>query len=104
MPGVTKQQIAKAKEWDLLSYLMVHEPEELKKSGPEEYRTKTHDSLVISNGKWHWFSRNIGGRSALDYLIKVRGEDFITAVNHLYHGTPSPSLFQPVEKKKSGKK
>ena len=34
MPGVTKQQIAKAKEWDLLSYLMVHEPEELKKSGP----------------------------------------------------------------------
>ena len=51
MPGVTKQQIAKAKKWDLLSYLMVHEPEELKKSGPEEYRTKTHDSLVISNGK-----------------------------------------------------
>ena len=99
MPGVTKQQIAKAKEWDLLSYLMVHEPEELKKSGPEEYRTKTHDSLVISNGKWHWFSRNIGGRSALDYLIKVRGEDFITAVNHLCQGTPSPSLFQPVEKK-----
>ncbi|RRD94488.1 topoisomerase, partial [Bacillus licheniformis] len=99
MPGVTKQQIAKAKEWDLLSYLMVHEPEELKKSGPEEYRTKTHDSLVISNGKWHWFSRNIGGRSALDYLIKVRGEDFITAVNHLCQGIPSPSLFQPVEKK-----
>ena len=33
MPRVTKQQIAKAKEWDLLSYLMVHEPEELKKIG-----------------------------------------------------------------------
>ena len=47
-----KINLEEAKEWDLLSYLMVHEPEELKKSGPEEYRTKTHDSLVISNGKW----------------------------------------------------
>lgn len=99
MPGVTEQQIAKAKKWDLLSYLMVHEPEELKKSSLEEYRAKTHDSLVIRNGNWHWFSRNIGGRSALDYLIKVRGEDFITAVNYLCQGIPSPSLFQPVEKK-----
>ena len=102
MPGVTKQQIAK--EWDLLSYLMVHEPEELKKSGPEEYRTKTHDSLVISNGKWHWFSRNIGGRSALDYLIKVRGEDFITAVNHLCQGTPFSFLVSAGrEKRKAGR-
>lgn len=54
---------------------------------------------MISNGNWHWFSRNIGVRSALDYLIKVRGEDFITAVNYLCQGIPSPSLFQPVEKK-----
>lgn len=80
MAGVTKEQIAKAKEWDLLSYLQAYEPQELKKSGPREYCTRTHDSLKISNGKWMWWSRGIGGRSAVDYLIKVRGYTFMEAV------------------------
>ena len=74
MPGVTKEQIAQAKEWDLLSYLQTYEPHELKRCGPHEYCTKTHDSLKISNGKWCWNSRGIGGRTA--YLIKVRGKAY----------------------------
>ena len=45
MPRVTKEQIAKAREWDLLSYLQAYEPHELKRSGLNEYCTKTHDSL-----------------------------------------------------------
>lgn len=43
----------------------------------------THDSLKISNGKWNWHSRGIGGKTALDYLIKVRGMDFVSAVETL---------------------
>lgn len=82
MPGVTKEQIAQAKEWDLLSYLQRHEPEELKRCG-KEYGTVSHGSLRISNGKWHWHSRGIGGRTALDYLIKVRGMGFVEAVERL---------------------
>jgi hypothetical protein len=39
--------------------------------------------LKISNGKFHWFSRNVGGYSALDFLVKVRGMGFIDAVRHL---------------------
>ena len=27
-----------------------------------------------------WWSRGIGGKSALDYLIKVKGLDFVEAV------------------------
>ncbi|NCE66433.1 DUF3991 domain-containing protein [Pseudoflavonifractor sp. 524-17] len=81
--GVTKAQIAKAKEWDLLSYLQTYEPQELKRCGPREYCTRTHDSLKISNGKWCWNSRGIGGRTALDYLLKVRGMDFVDAVETL---------------------
>ena len=77
MPGVTKEQIARAKEWDLLSYLQTYEPQELQKCGGREYRTMPHDSLKISNGKWNWHSRGIGGRTALDYLVKVRGMDFV---------------------------
>ena len=43
------------------------------------YCTREHDSLRISNGKWCWFSQGIGGRSALDYLIKVKGIPFTQA-------------------------
>ena len=83
MSGVTEEQITKAKEWDLLSYLQAYDPHELKRCGPREYCTRTHDSLKISNGKWCWNSRGIGGRTALDYLIKVRGMDFSEAVETL---------------------
>ena len=89
--NVTKEQIEQAKEWDLLSYLQRYEPDELKRSGPNEYCTKTHDSLKISNGKWNWHSREIGGRTALDYLIKVRGLDFVEAVETLC-GSRAPPL------------
>ncbi len=91
MPCVSKEQIARAKEWDVLSYLQTFEPQELQRSGAHEYCTKTHDSLKISNGKWCWNSRGIGGRTALDYLIKVRGMDFVDAVETLCgHRSPPP--------------
>ena len=95
MPGVTKEQIEKAKEWDLLSYLQTYEPAELKKCGPHEYCTVTHDSLKISNGMWCWNSRGIGGRTALDYLIKVRGLSFVQAVETLCGNCPPPEAERP---------
>ena len=101
MPGVTKEQIEKAKEWNLLSYLETYEPQELKRCGPHEYCTRTHDSLKISNGKWCWNSRGIGGRTALDYLIKVRGMDFVGAVETLcgYRAPPPQERPQPKPQK-----
>jgi len=80
---VTREQIEQAKQMDLLSYLQEYEPDELVQINPNTYSTRTHDSLKISNGKWCWWSRGIGGRSALDYLIKVRGMEFVEAVQHL---------------------
>lgn len=80
MPYVTPEQIERAKQMDLLTYLQHCEPQELVRFSGNVYTTRTHDSLKISNGKWYWWSRNIGGRSALDYLIKVRGMSFPEAV------------------------
>lgn len=77
---VTKEQIEKAKEMDLLTYLQNYEPQNLKKICNGTYTTKEHDSLKISNGMWHWFSRHIGGKNALDYLIKVKGISLPKAV------------------------
>lgn len=96
--GVSKEQIAKAKEWDLLSYLQTYEPHELKRCGPNEYCTRTHDSLKISHGKWCWNSRGIGGRTALDYLIKVRGMGFVDAVEALCGSRAPPPSERPAPK------
>lgn len=95
--GVTKEQIAQAKSIDLLSYLQSNEPGNLKKSGPNEYRLVDHDSLKISNGCWHWFSRGIGGKTALDYLIHVRGVSFVDSVKLLADGQGLDFSFQAVK-------
>ena len=79
---VTESEIRAAKQIDLLTYLQIYEPHELVKEGAG-YHTRTHDSLKISNGMWHWFSRGIGGKTAVDYLIHVKGMDFVPAVQAL---------------------
>ena len=79
MRYIAAEDIARAKEMDLLTYLRNYEPQELVHVSGNTYCTKEHDSLRISNGKWCWFSQGIGGRSALDYLIKVKGIPFTQA-------------------------
>lgn len=76
----SRNDIQTAKKMDLLSFLHLHDPYELIHVAGNTYCTREHDSLKISNGKWCWFSRGIGGRSALDYLIKVKGIPFTEAV------------------------
>ena len=80
MPYIPPEAIAKAREMDLLTYLRNYEPQELVHFGGNTYCTREHDSLKISNGKWYWFARGIGGYSALDYLIKVKDMPFLAAV------------------------
>lgn len=79
MRYIAAEDVAKAKEMDLLTYLRNYEPQELVHVSGNTYCTREHDSLRISNGKWCWFSQGIGGRSALDYLIKVKGIPFTQA-------------------------
>lgn len=80
MAYVTAEDIAKAREMDLLTYLRNYEPHELVKVANGTYCTREHDSLKISNGMWYWFSRSIGGGTALDYLIQVKGYSLPEAV------------------------
>ena len=85
---VSPEQIETARQTDLLTYLQTYEPDNLQKIGTQTYCTKEHDSLKISNGLWHWFSRHIGGKNALDYLIKVKGFSFTQAVMMLSTSAP----------------
>lgn len=88
LPYLSKGQIALAREMDLLTYLRRSEPEELVHIGGNTYATRTHDSLKISNGKWCWWSRNIGGTNALDYLTHVEGLSFLDAVQRILGELP----------------
>ena len=90
MGYVTPEQITQAKELDLLTYLQQYDPHELVHVSGNTYCTREHDSLKISNGKWNWFSRGIGGKTALDYLIKVQGFSFTQAVEALVGQNFSP--------------
>ncbi len=79
---------------DLLTYLRICEPQELVRLSRRIYTTRTHDSLKISNGMWMWWSHGIGGKTALEYLIKVKGLAFTDAVMTILQ-EPDSSL-QPV--------
>lgn len=58
MPFIPPEQLARAREMDLLTYLRCCEPEELVSAGGNTYATRSHDSLKISNGN------GTGGRMA----------------------------------------
>lgn len=83
MPYIDPEVIQRARRVDLLDYLRANEPYELVRISGNLYTTKTHDSLKISNGKWMWWSKGIGGVNALDYLVKVKGMSFLEAVECL---------------------
>jgi hypothetical protein len=90
MNYVSPRQIQAAKSVPLLDFLMSTEPENIHKVG-REYRLRDHDSLTVSNGKFHWHSCSIGGSNAIDYLTKVRGFSFVEAVQRII-GEQFPSL------------
>ncbi len=83
----TKEQIETARAIDILTYLRLYEPDNLKPFGRNGYCLKDHDSLKISNGKWYWWSRGVGGKTALDYLVLVRNVPFTQAVEMLCGGS-----------------
>ena len=98
MPYIPPEVVEKAREMDLLTYLKSYEPQELVHFGGNTYCTREHDSLKISNGKWCWFSRGIGGYSALDYLIKVKEMPFTQAVETIMRNAAvSPPAYTPAQ-------
>ena len=99
MPYIPPEVVERAREMDLLTYLRTYEPRELVHFGGGTYCTREHDSLKISNGKWCWFSRGIGGYSALDYLIKVKEMPFTQAVETIMGNlSAAPPAFAPAPK------
>ncbi len=76
----TRAQIDQAQSMDLLSYVesrgysLIHDGRQV--------RLREHDSCVISNNKWKWFSQNKGG-GTLDFLIAYENKSFKEAMQIL---------------------
>ena len=101
MSYVTKEEIDRAGEMDLLTYLQNYEPHNLVHVSGDTYCTKEHDSLKISNGKWYWFSQGIGGVNALKYLMTVEEKTLPQAVGILLGkiAVDRPAAVKPREQK-----
>lgn len=104
---VSEREKLQAKQYDAYSYLRAADPQELVRLSNKEYCLRSHDSFKLSqkNGVWlwYWYSRDFGGRSAVDYLIKVKGYPFVDAVkevNRVMKGM-NPSFF--IEEKEEKK-
>ena len=89
------EELAEVKKLDLLTYLSNYESNELVKKSRNDYVTRTHDSLHMTNGMWMWWSRGIGGKTALDYLIKVYDMPFLDAALLIYQCiTEKPPVYK----------
>ena len=99
---VSPEELKQARQCDLLTYLQAAQPQELVELRNGVYCLRSHDSLKISNGKWYWWSRGIGGRSALDYLIEVESIPLVEAVQRInaMEGIEKsvPSIYVPSHK------
>ena len=80
-----KEELRQAKQMSAIEFLKRYRPEELVRCGTGEYELRSHDSFKISESTslWHWKSRDIGGKSALDYLVRVEDVPFTDAVRYL---------------------
>ena len=97
--GKYQKNIEAARRITVMQYLETYHPGELVRKTDREYCTRTHDSLIITpaNGFFHWFSRHVGGNNAIDYLTKVEGMDFVSAVRLLNEMAPVTVSFQPAK-------
>ena len=101
---VPKELVKKAKQIDLLTYFMNNNPSELVKRGIGTYSLKAHDSVIISNGLWQRFSTNEGGKTALDYLMKVEKMTLQEAVKNILNREIAEYKVVPKEELKENRK
>lgn len=83
MTELADEAIERARQLDLLDYLQRYEPQEIVRISHGRYTTRSHDSVKIDHGGWFCWSKEVGGRSALDYLVAVEGWNFRKAVIYL---------------------
>lgn len=104
MPWVSEAEYQAAKQIRAYDYLQMHQPGRLVKTRTRnEWQLREHESFKINEitSKWHWKSRDIGGLSALRFLMQVDGMAYPEAVKLLCddHAIYVPKAVPAPEKK-----
>ena len=80
---IDSETLQNIRSFSAFDYMKNYHPDLLIKNGRTDYYHRYHDSLHFSNGKWYWWSKRTGGKSAIDYLTKVEGMKFLDACWYL---------------------
>ncbi len=87
----TQEQLARAKQVDLLTYISARY--EVKPHGGTEYKIVEdgHDSVIIfpQTNSWYDYKNAVGG-DIISFVIKHEGKDIVTAVKELINETYDP--------------
>jgi len=84
---VTKEQIERARKIPVLDYVKSYELDLFKQIG-NGYRLRADDAFVVSESGWYCHKQQIGGRTALDYLVDIKGYGLVDAVCSLLGERP----------------
>ena len=71
---MTKEQIERARQVKVLDYVLMYEPDSVRRVG-SGYRSKEHESLAISDKGFYWHSRGFGGKTYGSDNKMVRWEE-----------------------------
>ena len=71
MAFIPRDQVALAREMDLLTYLRRFEPQELVHNGGNVYSTRTHDSLKISNVAFAAHNRGVANHFGKIHTLSI---------------------------------
>jgi hypothetical protein len=94
MGFVTKDQLERARKITILDYIMNYEADQYKRVG-NGYRLKADDALAVSKDGWYCHKRNTGSRTALDYLVEIKGYGLVDTVCSLLGEQPNEQGVNP---------
>lgn len=101
---IPPEVLKEVKRVDLVTFFKTYMPYELVKASSNEYTTRSHDSLRMSNGLWNWCSRGFGGKNAIDFIQKTENISFNDAANYVLEKMKMQTPKFVIQEKKSSNK
>ena len=101
----SSKEIERARNTDIIEFLSQNYGFTFKKAG-KDFKCNEHDSLNIFSDRhgWKWYSKDISGANAIDFMIKVEHKSFTESVKDILGGNfnvynkPEPELPKDVAK------
>ena len=87
MAWVTKDQIERARQFPVLDYILRNEAGDYKRVG-RGYRLRADDALAVDENCWYCHKAEKGSKTALDYLVEIKGYGLVEAVCFLLNERP----------------